>query len=44
MEDKKENIKSTEELIAKLKELGDLRTNGIITEDEFVKMKARLIG
>jgi len=40
---KKEKVKTTEEIIDKLKELGELKEKGIITEDEFSKMKARLL-
>ena len=40
---KKEKVKTTEEIIDKLKELGELKEKGILTEDEFSKMKARLL-
>jgi len=40
---KKEKVKTTEEIIEKLKELGELKEKGIITEEEFGKMKARLL-
>lgn len=33
----------TDELIARLKQLGELKANGIITEEEFEKMKKRLM-
>lgn len=41
--EKKEQIKSTDEIISKLKELGELKESGVLTEDEFAKMKAKLL-
>jgi hypothetical protein len=33
-----------EDTIAKLKELGDLRDRGVLTDEEFSQQKARLLG
>lgn len=44
VEKKQEGIRFTDNIISKLKELGDLKEQGIITEDEFIKMKERLLG
>ena len=33
-----------DDVISKLKELGELKDKGIITEDEFTKMKEKLLG
>jgi len=43
VEKKQENLKITDEIINKLKELGDLKEKGVITEEEFTKMKANLL-
>lgn len=43
VEKKKENLKITDEIINKLKEIGDLKENGVITDEEFTKMKAKLL-
>ncbi|MEZ4907634.1 MAG: DUF697 domain-containing protein [Saprospiraceae bacterium] len=43
-ENNKTKLKTTEEIIADLKELADLKDKGIITEEEFSSMKAKLIG
>lgn len=42
-EQKQGGIKQTDDIIMKLKELGDLKEKGLITEDEFVRMKEKLI-
>jgi uncharacterized protein (DUF697 family) len=44
VEKKKENIHYTDEVITKLKEIGELKEKGILTDDEFAKMKQKLIG
>ncbi len=43
VEKKQENLKITDEIINKLKEIGDLKENGVITDEEFAKMKAKLL-
>jgi len=43
VEEKKVQIKTTDEIISKLKELGELKQNGIITEEEFIQMKVKLL-
>ena len=44
VEKKQEGIRFTDDVISKLKELGELKDKGIITEDEFTKMKEKLLG
>lgn len=44
VEKKKEDIRYTDEVIAKLREIGDLKEKGIITDEEFARMKQKLIG
>ena len=43
VEKKQENLKITDEIINKLKEIGDLKEKGVITDEEFAKMKAQLL-
>jgi uncharacterized protein (DUF697 family) len=43
-QDKVEEVKDTTVIMEKLKELGQMKKDGIITEEEFSKMKAKLIG
>ncbi len=43
VEKKQEGIKFTDDVISKLKELGDLKEKGIITDEEFSKMKAKIL-
>ena len=43
-ENKQSDLKNTDELINKLKELGELKEKGIITEEEFNKMKGKILG
>jgi len=43
VEKKKDNLKTTDAIIEKLKELGQLKESGIITEEEFAQMKAKLL-
>lgn len=41
-----ENLQSSSDLdarIAQLKELGKLRASGVLTEDEFIREKARIL-
>ncbi len=42
-EQKQGGIKQTDDIIMKLKELGELKEKGLITEDEFIRMKEKLI-
>jgi uncharacterized protein (DUF697 family) len=44
VEKKQEGIRYTDDVISKLKEIGELKEKGIITEDEFTKMKEKLLG
>ncbi|HYN66705.1 MAG TPA: SHOCT domain-containing protein [Ornithinibacter sp.] len=37
-------VASQEDLISQLKQLGELRDSGILTEDEFAAQKAKLLG
>ena len=43
VEKKQENLKITDEIISKLKELGELKEKGVISEEEFSKMKSNLL-
>ena len=43
VEKKRENLKTTEEIIIKLKELGELKEQGVINKEEFSKMKSKLL-
>ncbi len=43
VEKKQEKIKTTDEIITKLKELGELKNSGVLSEEEFSKMKAKLL-
>ncbi|HHH53340.1 MAG TPA: DUF697 domain-containing protein [Bacteroidetes bacterium] len=43
VEKKREKIHTTDEIISKLKELGELKENGILTDEEFAEMKAKLL-
>jgi len=43
VEKKQENLKITDEIINKLKELGELKEKGVISEEEFSKMKSNLL-
>ncbi len=43
VEKKRENLKTTDEIIIKLKELGELKEQGVITKEEFSKMKSKLL-
>ena len=43
VEKKQEGIRFTDDVISKLKELGELKEKGIITEEEFVRMKDKLL-
>lgn len=44
VEKKKEDIRYTDEVISKLREIGELKEKGIITDEEFARMKQKLIG
>lgn len=35
---------STDNMIAQLKELGELKTQGVLTDEEFATQKARILG
>ncbi len=39
----KENIEDSDDVLAKLKELGELKASGVISKEEFEKMKKKLI-
>lgn len=41
--EQKDKIKTTDDIILKLRELGELKESGVISEDEFAKMKAKLL-
>lgn len=43
VEKKQDKLKTADDIILKLKELGELKESGILTDEEFLKMKAKLL-